>query len=77
MRVTTSRVKHVDPEPLPEFKQEMKPRKQTKIKKAIKKPARVQPSTRHANLDFFYKRSLFRSMAIFFKLEFKPYFEQF
>jgi hypothetical protein len=45
----------------------MKPRKQTKIKKAIKKPVRVQTSTRHASLDFFYKRSLFRSMAIFFK----------
>lgn len=77
MRVSGSRPKHVDPDPLPVFKQDLKPRKQTKIKKTIAKPARVQPRTRQPSLDFFYKRSLFRSMAIFFKQEFKPYFKAF
>lgn len=42
----------------------------------LKQSKVVAPKERtYINFDFFYKRTLFRSMTIFYKQEFKTYFE--
>jgi len=41
------------------------------------KQEKIARKKQYQNFDFVYKRTLFRSMMIFFKTEFKPYLEEF
>lgn len=82
-----------DYEPNQKPERHVEPKKQIKVRKAICKAPAKAPAAKqrlselkqragagsksYMNFDFFYKRTLFRTMTIFYKQEFKVYFDQF
>lgn len=68
-----------------QFKIPPSPKRSTKLRKAICKPTPKQTnkakpkevaSKEYMKFDFYFKRTCFRTMTLYFKTAFKPFFDQ-
>lgn len=56
-------------------------KRQTKLRKAISKPApkplkpKEAPQKEYMKFDFYFKRTCFRTMTLYFKTAFKPFYD--
>ena len=59
----------------PELKEETKIQNPGSSEKVYKRPKKGDRNY-YQNFDFFFKRSCFRTMALYFKLAYKPFFDK-
>ena len=59
----------------PEVKEETKVQNPGSSEKVYKRPKKGDRNY-YQNFDFFFKRSCFRTMALYFKLAYKPFFDK-
>ena len=61
--------------PSPESHEELKTSNPGSTEKTHKRPKKGDKNY-YQNFDFYFSRTCFRTMALYFKLEFKPFFDK-